>query len=114
MRKYIEQYLGNCCTCRQVKALGHSPSGFLKHLPVPQRPWQAQSIDFVTGLPLCEGLNAILVVLDHLTKMCQLIPCRETAGAHDVARMYMDHVWKLHGLPSDIASDQGPQFTTSL
>lgn len=65
-------------------------------------------MDFVTGLPPSEGFDAILVVVDRLTKMRYLIPCNETASAPNVARMYIDHVWKLHGL------SKGQQFTASF
>lgn len=68
-------------------------------------------MDFVTGLPTSEGFDAILVVVDRLTKMRHLIPCNDTATAPDVARLYLDHVWKLHGLPEAIVSDRSPQFT---
>lgn len=71
-------------------------------------------MDFVTGLPPSEGFDAILVVVDRLIKMRHLIPCNETAGAQDVARMYLEHVRKLYGLPTYIVSDRGPQFTATF
>lgn len=50
-------------------------------------------MDIVTGLPISEGFDAILVVMDRLTKMRHLIPCIETATAPDVARLHLNHVW---------------------
>lgn len=46
--------------------------------------------------------------------MRHVILCNETTGAQDVARLYLDHVWKPHGLPSNIISDRGPQFITAF
>lgn len=65
-------------------------------------------MDFVTVLPVSESSDAIY----HLTKMWHLIPCKETSGAPELARLYMDNMWKLHGLPDAVVSDRGPQFTT--
>lgn len=73
----------------------------------PQRPWQVVTMDFVIGLPLYKGFNAILVVVDHLPEMRHLIPGDQSAGAQDIARMYPHHVWK-HGLLTNIVSDRGP------
>lgn len=92
MRQYIKQYLRNCRTCRQAKPVRHFPFGILKTLSVPQRPWQHVSMDFVTGLPVSKGLDAILVVVDRLTKMWHLIHWKETTGAAELAHLYLEHV----------------------
>lgn len=60
---------------------------------------------FVTGLPVSEGFDAILVAVDRLTNMRHLIPCKETTSALELTRLYVDHLWKLHGLPNAIISD---------
>lgn len=65
-------------------------------------------MDINTGLPPSEGFNALRVMVDRPTKMRHLIPCNETASALEVARMYVDHVWRLHGLPTAIVTDRGP------
>ena len=67
-------------------------------------------MDFVTGLPDSDNYDAILVVVDQLTKMKHLIPCRITTDADNVAKMYVSEVWKHHGLPETIVSDYGTLF----
>ena len=69
-------------------------------------------MDFVTGLPDVNGLDAIWVVTDRLTKMRHFVACNESVSAEDLADMFVAHVWKLHGLPDDIFSDRGPQFAS--
>lgn len=71
-------------------------------------------MDFVTGLPVGEGFYVILVVVNQLTKMRHLIPCQETTCAPELAYLYIDHLWKLHGLPDVIVSDRGPEFTATF
>jgi len=70
--------------------------------------------DFITKLPLVQGYNSILVVVDQLTKMVYFIPTIEKTLAEGLARLFRDNVWKLHGLPESIISDRGPQFTAGL
>ena len=70
--------------------------------------------DFITKLPLAQGYNSILVVVDQLTKMVHFIPTTEKTLAEGLARLFRDNVWKLHGLPESIISDRGPQFVVGL
>lgn len=71
-------------------------------------------MDFITHLPLSNGYDAIMVVVDRLTKMRHFIPCHGTCDAEEAARLYTLHVWKLHGLPRSIVSDRGPQFVSEF
>jgi len=70
--------------------------------------------DFITKLPLAQGYDSILVVVDRLTKMVHFIPTTEKMSAEGLARLFRDNVWKLHGLPKSIISDRGPQFAAGL
>lgn len=88
--------------------------GVLKPVPIAQQSWQEISMDFVNRLPLCEGFDAVLVIVDCLTKMRHLIPCTTTANSEDVAKLYLSNVWKLHGLPTHVVSDRGTQFTAKF
>ncbi|KAF8748304.1 Chromo (CHRromatin Organization MOdifier) domain [Rhizoctonia solani] len=46
--------------------------------------------------------------------MMHLIPCKETAAAEDVAQMFQEHVWKLHGTPKRTVSDRGSTFNSKF
>jgi len=65
-------------------------------------------------LPLAQGYDAILVVVDRLTKMEHFIPTTERTSVEGLARLFRDNVWKLHGLPDSIISDRGPQFVAGI
>ena len=71
-------------------------------------------MDFITHLPESHRYNAIIVVVDWLTKMKHFIPCRGTCDTEEVARLFIKYVWKLHGLPKTIISDRGPQFVSEF
>ncbi|QRW24390.1 Retrotransposable element Tf2 protein [Rhizoctonia solani] len=75
-------------------------------------PWEDISHDFIVKFPKCKGYDRILVVVDRFSKMMHLIPCKETATAEDVAQMFLEHVWKLHGTPKRTVSDRGTTFNS--
>ena len=81
---------------------------------IPGKPWTHILADFITKLPLAQGYNSILVVVDWLTKMVHFIPTTEKTLAEGLARLFRDNVWKLHGLLESIISDRGPQFAAGL
>jgi hypothetical protein len=50
-RKQVDQYVRNCHSCQRSRTLRHATFGVLRPLPVPEKPWEDISIDFVVGLP---------------------------------------------------------------
>jgi len=80
----------------------------------PEKPWMHITADFITKLLLAQGYDAILVVCNRLTKMAHFIPTTENTSVEGLARLFRDHVWKLHGLPESIISDRGAQFAANL
>ena len=71
-------------------------------------------MDFITKLPLAQGYDSILVVVDRFTKMAHFIPTTEKTSAEGLAQLFRDNIWKLHGLPDSIISDRGPQFAAGI
>lgn len=110
LAKQVDDYVAGCDTCQRVKAFTHAPYGPLEPLKTPDRKWTHISYDFITGLPLCEGKDAILVVVDRFSKGAHFIPCTTQETGESTARLFLDNVWKLHGTPEDAVSDRGTQF----
>jgi hypothetical protein len=112
MDAFIEDYINSCETCTRSKASNHAPFGLLKPLEIPKRPWDSVSIDFVSALPLINGFDCICVIVDRFSKMAHYIPCTTSESAETSASLFFDNIVKLHGLPSSIISDRGPQFAS--
>ena len=75
------------------------------------RPFANCSMDMITDLPISEGYDSILAVVDQgLMKGVILIPCNKTLTADQCAKLLLDNVYKRFGLMDKIISDQGPQF----
>ena len=69
-------------------------------------------MDLITDLPLLDGFDSILVVVDRgLTKGVILLLCNKTITAEQVANLLLENLYKRSGLPDKIISDWGPQFT---
>jgi len=81
---------------------------------IPEKPWMHISADFITKLPIAQGYDSVLVVVDRLTKMVHFVPTTEKTLAEGLARFFKDNVWKLHGLPESIISDRGLQFVAGI
>ena len=69
-------------------------------------------LDFVESLPKSQLKDAVLVVADKLTKFVHFVPLSHPYTAAQVAHLYMQHVFKLHGMPTTIVSDKDPIFTS--
>lgn len=72
------------------------------------------SLDFVEGLPRSGHFNCILVTVDSFTKYGHFIPLSHPFTAAGVAKAFMQHVYRLHGLPSVIISDKDRIFTSQF
>src|ERR1700710_88853 len=114
MRETIKQYVKNCDTCQRTKVVRHAPYGLLQPNEAPDRPWKSIAMDFITDLPESGGYDAILVVIDQLTKMSHFIPCRKDTNAREFASIFLKEIFRLHGLPQDIITDRGSIFTSDL
>ena len=112
MDAHIKVWKQECPACQRNKSTNELPAGLLQPLPVPARRWSDISLDFITHLPTTRsGYTAILVVVDRLSKMVHFIPTVDTATAEDVARLFVDNIFVLHGMPERIVSDRDTKFT---
>jgi hypothetical protein len=80
---------------------------------VPEFAWTHLSMDFIERLPLSKHKNLILVVVDRFTKYAHFIAMTHPITVGSVARAVIDNIFKLHGLPSMIATDRDRIFTSA-
>ncbi len=110
----ITQFVQKCDTCNIAKSSHQRPAGLLHPLPIPQRPWSHIAIDFVTDLPNSNHFTTILTIIDRFSKACRLIPLPKLPTAFETAEALLQNVFRFYGLPEDIVSDRGPQFTSRV
>ncbi|KIN99009.1 hypothetical protein M404DRAFT_156300 [Pisolithus tinctorius Marx 270] len=98
--------------CARAKVPHHRPYGLLKQLPVPEKPWNSISMDFIEQLPASTGFTAILVVVDWLSKQAIFIPTHNTITAPELTKLFLLHVFSKHGVPAHVTSDRGSEFVS--
>uniref|UniRef100_A0A8C7P8U9 Gypsy retrotransposon integrase-like protein 1 n=1 Tax=Oncorhynchus mykiss TaxID=8022 RepID=A0A8C7P8U9_ONCMY len=120
LAKDVRVYVSSCSVCTQCKAPTHLPRRKLQPLPVPQRPWSHLSVDFVMDLSPSQGNTTILVVVDrfHDSGCCGSVLmshsfARSPYGPTDCEALFT-HVFRHYGVPEDIVSDRGSQFTSRV
>jgi transposase InsO family protein len=114
IRKDVISFVSSCDSCQRVRFSRQNPVGTLQPLPIPTRPWSVIGMDFITKLPLSQGYDSILVVVDLLSKSAHFVPTRETITAKDLATLFRREVFRLHGLPDRIISDRGTTMTSEF
>ena len=92
--KEVKQYVEGCNACQQNKNCIEQPASKLMPNSILEKPWMHILADFITKLPLAQGYDSILVVVDWLTKMVHFIPTTEKTSAEGLARLFRDNVWK--------------------
>ena len=115
MKQDITKYVAECDICGRVKADHMHTPGYLQPLPIPVWKWEDISMDFIVGLPrTSKGYNSIWVIVDRLTKSAHFLLVDTRYLAKKYAKLYLDRIVTLHGVPLTIVSDRGPIFVSSF
>ena len=114
VREDLKRYLKNCVECLRNKTRRHAEYGLLRPMPVPTKLWDEISMDFITDLPVSEGFDNIWVIKDRLGKRAHFIATQSTMTTQDLVFLFIENVFRLHGLPSHITSDRDKLFVASL
>ncbi|CAL9012963.1 unnamed protein product [Prunus brigantina] len=85
MKHDVQKMVAECHTCQQHKYETVTLGGLLQPLLIPDKVWIDISMDFIVGLPPCQGKS-----------------------------LFVDNVFKLHGMPSSIVCDRDPVFVSDF
>ena len=98
----VGKYMEGCNLCQRMKNRTEKVTKKLKLSEVPEKPQAHLTVDFIMKLLVVAGKDAILVVYNKLFKMTYFVTTTEETSAEELARLFRDNVWKLHGLPKSI------------
>ncbi|GJY53988.1 retrotransposon-related protein [Tanacetum coccineum] len=101
MRKWVKNKVKSYDVCQRNKLNLSANPGYLQPLPIPPIIWSSISMDFIKGFPSSQGKTVIFFVVDRLSKYAHFMALHHSFTASKVAQVFMDNVFKLHGLPHD-------------
>jgi hypothetical protein len=113
MIRDVKQYVRNCHICKRVKATSDKYHELLNSLSVFDRSWTDITLDFVTDLFDSRDYNAVLMMIDRLSKMHHYIFCKideNEITIEKTIKLFIQHVWKLRELFITMISDRESQF----
>ncbi|KAG3232328.1 hypothetical protein PI124_g22585 [Phytophthora idaei] len=114
LHKWVGTYVRTCETCQRTQSSPHAAAP-LASLPVPTGCWQSISMDFVFGLPKDKaGNTGIAVFVDRLSKMAHLAAVPDTIDGEGTVLLFLDSVFRQHGLTEAIVLDRDPRFTAKF
>ena len=89
MSRYVGKYVSTCDMCLHTKSICQPPFGELHPLPIPDAPWDMASVNFIVELPESNGKDAIMVVVDSVTKRSHFVSTVTTLTAAGTAQLYL-------------------------
>lgn len=114
MSRDLKRWVSTCDICQKTKPRRHGPVGLLQPIPIPTRPFEVVSMDFIPELPNASGYDNILVIVDKLTKYAIFIPCATTITEDATARLFFEHVISKFGIPSQVITDRDSRWRHSF
>lgn len=114
VKTQVKTFVQQCTICQQAKIERIAPAGLLQPLNIPDQAWAVVSLDFIEGLSKSSKYDTILVIVDKFSKYAHSLPLTHPFTALTVAKLYMNNIFKLRGLPQAIVSDRDKVFTSSL
>ena len=110
----IEKFVSSCPSCQRAKIISNR-HGLLNPLDIPDGRFKSVNIDFKPLPKSLSGNDQCLIIIDRFTKLTELIPCKTTSTAEDIALLFYEK-WYLkgHGTPESIVSDRDKLFTSNF
>jgi hypothetical protein len=114
MKQDIHHFVTECDVCQRNKGETVKSPGTLQSLPIPPTIWRDISMDFTTVLPKSGNKSVIMVVVDRLSKYAHFCTLQHPFTTSSVAQIFMDQVFKLHGMSHSIVFYHDPTFTSNF
>jgi hypothetical protein len=107
-KAYIVNYMVRCLECQQVKVEHRHLIGLLQPHAILESKWEVISMDVIVGFPIMTRRHdSIFMVVDSLMKSAHYILVPTMYQAQYIARMVINEIVRLHGVPKRIISDRG-------
>ena len=113
IRQDVNHYVQRCEACQKYKYPNQLSNPPLQ-MHLVREPWHTIGVDIMGPFPTTQRQKQyLLVVVDYFTRWVELFPLRTTTS-YDIARILVDEIICRWGCPTNILSDNGPQFISEL
>jgi hypothetical protein len=112
MRSDVRKWCKECTSCQASKVGRHTHTPLTQRTP-PDRRFGSLHVDLVGPLPPSEGSRYLFTVIDRFSRWPEAIPL-ENATAESCARALIRGWIARFGIPDDLVSDRGAQFTSKI
>jgi len=102
--EFVKAYIKGCATCQTTK-IKPPVKVPLKPNEIPLGIWETITMDFIVDLPVSNGYDSILTIINCHSKAIILAPCHKTITAEQTSQLLIDYVWKCMGFPLTIILD---------
>ena len=114
MRGDVTSYVRTCPVFQSIKLKDRPNEGLLQPLDIPTKKWARVTTDLVKDLLESNGYSSVAVFVDILTKMVHFALCRKEVTVAEYAKLFVDTVFRLPGIPEVIISDRDLRFFGSF
>ena len=112
MNKQVGEWAKSCIQCQRSKVSRHVHAP-LQRFEVPHRRFDHIHVDLVGPLPPSHGFTHLFTIVDRFTRWPEAIPLSDISTT-SCARALISNWIARFGVPMDISSDRGPQFTSQV
>ena len=112
----VSEYVKSCERCQKSNKTQGKRYGLLQKIDNPTKHWEIINMDFVTGLPPAgkDNNNAVLVVVDRLSRKARFLPCNKNDNAMETALLFWNQILSQKGIPNIIITDRDPKFSSEF
>nr|GAT59874.1 TY3B-TY3B protein [Mycena chlorophos] len=114
MARDLKRYTSTCDICQKAKPRRHAPVGLLQPIPIPSQPFEVVSMDFIPELPVSNGFDNVLVIVDKLTKYAIFVPCSTSITELEAAQLFFKHVISRFGISRQVITDRDTRWRNSF
>ena len=119
MKQRVETYIKKCLNCQQNKHVTHAKYEEIQYMKSSKAPWDEVFMNFITKLSKSknstneEAYDAILVMIDRLTKYCHIVFFKEAYIVEQLKYIVLDRLIRYQEISKEFINDKDKLFISN-